>query len=399
MNSQERREGRYQRRKAKRKRRGASIRFENVYTMQNLQQATNDCRKGVMWKEDPITYIAHAPVNNKRLKDNLMAGNAPANKKIRTADIRERGKERHIKMVNFGDRVPQRCHCDNALIPGLVPSLIYDNGASQKEKGVSFERRRVVCHIEKSIRENGVDNTYVMLLDFKSFFDSISHQLCLKVLSNAFRDKMIIGLTMHYIKMYHKPDIEAILDEEKRKKYEEQLRRNHGIGCTLGSEVSQIMAISTPSALDHMIKDECGIKHYIRYMDDMMLLGDKDMLEEMYAKIQNKCKELGFRINEEKTKICKVTKNFTFLKIRYFVTKSGKIVRRIVRESSVRQRQKLKKFQGLEREGRMTLDDVFDSTKSWLSHDPGVKSWHAKKNMIKRYNALFNGYRCEELAA
>lgn len=407
MNSQERKEGRYQRRKAKRNKPGQKINFQEVYTMQNLQKATNECKNGVMWKQDPILYTTHAPVNNKRLKDSLMAGKAPQSRKIRTANIRERGKERHIRMVSFGDRVPQRCHCDNALLPALLPGLIYDNGASQKNKGVSFARRRVLCHLERAIRKNGVENTYVMLLDFKSFFDSISHQLCLNVLSKAFRDKMIIGLTMYYIKMYHQPDIDAIKDKRERWNYEQRLKKNQGKGCTLGSEISQVMAISTPNALDHMIKDECGIKPFERYMDDMMIIGTKETLECLYEKIKIKCRELGFSINELKTRICNVRKSFVFLKVRYKVSDSGKIIRRMAKSGIIRQRRKLKRFRRLVDKGKMLLDDVFESMQSWLGHAKGTKSrhargmktWHARKNMIKRYCDLFDGYRKEELAA
>lgn len=397
MNSQERREGRYQRRKAKRNRPGQHIKFEDVFTMQNLQQATNDCRKNVMWKQDPITYTTHAPVSNKRLKDDLLSGRPPKCKKIRCKDINERGKLRHIRMVDFGSRVAQRCHCDNALIPALTPGLIYDNMASQKNKGVSRARKRTVCHIEKGIREYGIDNTCVMTLDLTGFFDSISHRLCLNVLSKTFRDKMIIGLTMYFIKLYHKPDIEAIKDRLERAEYEEKLKNNQASGCTLGSEISQVMAIAAPNSLDHFVKEKLGIKHFIRYMDDMFFVGTKEMLLAAYKQIKIACTSLGFRINEKKTKICSVRKSFSFLKIRYFVTGSGEVVRRLTRANVVRQRQKLKRFHHLVSAGKMALDDVFESMQSWLGHARNAKSWHARKRMVNRYCLLFDGYRKEEL--
>lgn len=399
MNSAERREGRYQRRKAKRKKPGRCIEFEDVYTMQNLQQATHVCEKGVIWKQDPIKYTTHAPVNNKRRKDDLLNGRPVKSGKIRTADIRERGKLRHIRMVGFGDRVPQRCLCDHALLPALLPGLIYDNGASQKGKGVAFARKRTVCHLERALRVYGLDNTYVMLLDLKGFFDSISHQLCLKILRDAFTDKRIIGLTMFYIKLYHKPDIASIRNPEEREAREEQLKKNHGKGCTLGSEISQDMAIATPNGLDHMIKEQCRIKAYVRYMDDMLFFGPKQVLERLYEVVKEKCRELGFCINETKTKICKVTGSFVFLKTRYHVTKTGKIIRRIAKAAIVRQRRKLKRFRRLVDSGNMDLDDVFESMQSWLGHAKETSSWHARKSMIRRYCELFNGYRKGELTA
>ena len=47
-----------------------------------------------------------------------------------------------------------------------------------------------------------------------------------------------------------------------------QLNNDELKGLCLGSQISQILAVSIPNKLDHYIKDICGVKHYIRYMDD-----------------------------------------------------------------------------------------------------------------------------------
>lgn len=44
--------------------------------------------------------------------------------------------------------------------------------------------------------------------------------------------------------------------------------------------------------------------------------------------------------------------------MKYFVTKEGKIIRRLTHGSIVRMREKLKKFKNLLNQGRMDLDDI-----------------------------------------
>jgi len=57
--------------------------------------------------------------------------------------IKERGKDRKITPIHINDRVIQKVLCDYLLTPLFTPKLIYDNGASLPNKGVSFTRKRV----------------------------------------------------------------------------------------------------------------------------------------------------------------------------------------------------------------------------------------------------------------
>lgn len=43
-------------------------------------------------------------------------------------------------------------------------------------------------------------------------------------------------------------------------------------GLGLGSQISQIMELLVLNDLDHFIKERLHIKHYIRYMDDFILI-------------------------------------------------------------------------------------------------------------------------------
>lgn len=67
------------------------------------------------------------------------------------------------------------------------------------------------------------------------------------------------------------------------------------------------MALAAPNKLDHFLKDLCGVKHYIRYMDDGIILSnDKEFLWNLYAQMKAICEELGLIFNTKKTRIVRV---------------------------------------------------------------------------------------------
>ena len=199
---------------------------------------------------------------------------------------------------------------------------------------------------------------------------------------------------MAVIKSYEKATIQCIKDENERNKRLRTLNNNMSKGICLGSQVSQIMALAAPNRLDHFIKDTCGVKHYIRYMDDGVIFSDsKEFLHGLLEKMKQICNNLGLTFNTKKTRIVKISRGFVFMKVRYKVTNTGKIVRTLTRAGIVRMRRKLKKFCRLVDDRKMTLDDVYNSMQSWLAHADVASSYRTKRSMLKLYNKLFNGYR------
>lgn len=199
---------------------------------------------------------------------------------------------------------------------------------------------------------------------------------------------------MDIIRSYQKSTIKQIRDKDERARQLELLNSNQMRGITLGSQVSQIMALAVPNKLDHYIKDKLGVKHYIRYMDDGVIFSDdKAYLHQLYSKMKVIADELGLTFNTTKTRIVKVSRGFTFMKVRYKVTSTGKVVRILTKAGIVRMRRKLKKFKHLVDDGSMTKDDVFNSVQSWFAHSYVANAHHARKNMTKLYNELFDGYK------
>lgn len=369
MTSEERKEARFQRRKAARAEKktaycGQSDNFDWVFSYEHLYHSYKMCRRNVGWKASVQKYITNAPINVYQTWQRLQAG------KYRTSgffefDLMERGKKRHIRSVTIGERIVQRCLCDYALVPVLGRTYIYDNGASMANKGYSFAIDRLCQHLRQHYRKHGTEG-YVLLFDFSKFFDRVSHSVVKAVLHKEFSDERIIKLTEHFI--------DAFGD----------------VGLGLGSQISQVLALASANRLDHYIQEQCRIGSYGRYMDDGYLIHpSKEYLQKCLEGIRRICEELEITLNEKKTQIVKLSRGFTFLKVRFFLLPRGRIVRKIYHCSVTRMRRKLKSYQRFVAAGKMTMDDVYQSWQSWKAYASNFNAWHTIQSMAALYNKLF----------
>ena len=368
MTSEERREARYHRRvagrKAKKEKYTAADSFVRVFSYENLYGAYRCCRRNVAWKSSVQKYIINAPLNLLHTYRLLHAG------KYRSPgffefDIFERGKARHIRSTLIGERVVQRCLCDNALVPMLGHSLIYDNGASMKRKGYDFAINRISLHLRQHYQKYGTEG-YILLFDFKKFFDNVDHAVLSNHLRSAFSDQRLVELTEHFVGMFG------------------------DVGLGLGSQISQVLALVSATRLDHYVKEVLRVRGYARYNDDGYLIHQsKSYLKKCLEKIREVCEKLGIKLNEKKTQIVKLSRGFTWLKVRFCLAGTGKVVKKIYKRSVTKMRQKLKKLRLRWLAGKMTFADIYASWQSWRSYAEKFDAWHTIQNMGKLFNELF----------
>lgn len=369
MTSEERREARYQRRVAQRRaRRNARYAnhddFSTVFSFGHLYRSYQRCRRGVGWKASVQKYITNAPLNVFNTYKELENGKfkSPG---FFEFDLYERGKHRHIRSTGIMERVVQRCLCDNALVPMVERSFIYDNGASMKNKGYDFSVRRLTKHLQEHFRRYGTDG-YILLFDFSKFFDNVSHELIKTDLHRRFTDQKILALTEHFIDAFGEK------------------------GMGLGSQISQVLALASANKLDHFMKDICRIKGYGRYMDDgYIIYHNKEFLVALMQHLKDICTDLGITLNEKKTQIVKLSHGFTWLKIRFFLTKTGRVVKKIYKRSVTRMRRKLKKLCPKLNTGKLTFSDIWITWQSWKAYAQKFDAWHTIQNMGKLYKQLY----------
>lgn len=377
MNSAERHEARYRRRRAARLARKAELAaeagdFEKVFSFDNLYAAYRASVKSVGWKASTQRYKASALANIERTHRELLAGTFKS-RGFFEFDIVERGKPRHIRSVHISERVVQRCLCDNCLVPMLSRSFVFDNGASLKGKGYDFAVTRVTRFLARHYREHGREG-YALVFDFSKYFDTAQHAPIFRQIERSGIDERLVSLSEYFIECFGA----------------------EGLG--LGSQVSQIAAIALPNRIDHYIKDVLGMKHYERYMDDGVIIHrSKAKLRECLAALVRLCAEHGITLNRKKTQIVKLTRGFTFLKVRFRLGKTGAVIRRPAYKSARLMKRKLKTFRHWTDAGRMTREDVNTSLVSWSGHMKRFRAYYIVESVKQRYHFLFDigGQRME----
>ena len=363
-----RRQDRYLRRKAereKKKEKFKDINFEKVAGLDALFDAAYQSAKGVKWKASVQKYLLNILFNILKARKNLLD-----KKDIRLGfiefDINERGKIRHIRSVHFSERVIQKALCTNVLYPVLTSNLIMDNGASQKNKGTHFASQRLIKSLHKYFRHHGNEG-YVLTIDFKSYFDNINHEKLKEIYRQNFTDENILKLSNDFIDAFGEK------------------------GLGLGSETSQISAVAYVNSIDHFIKENLGIKAYGRYMDDSYIIHpSKSVLKSILQVLNEKYEQLGIKVNTKKTNIKKLKNGFTFLKTRFFLTDTGKVIKKPCRSSITRQRKRLKRQAVLYEKGIIGLETIKGSFQSWLGSMKYRTARRTVYTMKCLYNKLFN---------
>lgn len=129
---------------------------------------------------------------------------------------------------------------------------------------------------------------------------------------------------------------------------------------------------------------------YGRYMDDIYIIGEtKDYVESVIQGIAEQAKSLGIFINERKTRIVKLSQPFKYLQIKYRLSDSGRVIKRISPKSVTRERRKLKAYKRLLDRGAMVYADIEQAYKSWMGDYARIMSKEQVKNMKQLYKGLF----------
>lgn len=370
MTSEERHEARYQRRATARDEKRRRFieqydRFENVCDLNKLYHAEHESAKGVKWKASVQKYEMNLLRNLITTRNDLLNGK-DVRKGFIEFDIHERGKARHIRSMHYAERVIQRCLCDNALVPVLTHSIVYDNGASLKGKGIHFAMYRVKHQLQEYFRKHHTNEGWILLMDYSSYFDNILHEPLYELIDRNFKDERLKRLIKSFI--------DAFGDK--------------GIG--IGSQVSQVFAVAYPNRIDHAIREVYGCGLAQRYMDDTLVISEsKEKLETIRDYIMQEAAKLGIIISSKKTKIIPL-RSFTFLKVRYFLTNTGKVIMKHCRKSFTRMRRKLHAFRRFVDEGVMTVEQVIQSYMSWKGYNAHFDCYKSLQEMDKMFYSTFH---------
>ena len=276
---------------------------------------------------------------------------------------------RHIRSVDIRERVVQRCFCDYFLVPLLSHFLIHDNGASMKDKGISFTLKRLQLHLKSFYNECNTNKGYILLYDFSDYFGSIDHD-----------------------KLYELVD-PLIQDKRSKKLYHHLIDAFGSIGLGLGSQVSQISAVAFATPIDNALQQCPYSKSYARYMDDGYVICEtKEDAKKCAEILLREADKLNIKINSKKLKICKINQSFVFIKKRFFLNDKGEAVIRLNRNNIYKHRRRIYKLIGLVNNNKITINSVELCHKSWYGQVKKYKNKKAIYSIHQIIRRVINGY-------
>ncbi len=190
-----------------------------------------------------------------------------------------------------------------------------------------------------------------MRCDIRKYFDCIDHSILKRKLQNVFQEQEVLNLLYRIIDSYEKTP---------------------GKGLPLGNQTSQWFAIYYLDTFDRLIKESLHIRFYSRYMDDCILIHeDKSFLKECLSTMTNFAeKELGLEFNQ-KTQIIPIKNGVDYLGFHFYLTDSGKIIRKVRQQTKYKYKRRLRDMQKGYSTGRMDIREirqVLCSYHSYLSH-------------------------------
>ena len=316
--------------------------------------------------------------------------------------INERGKARVIRGEQIADRVVKHSLCDEVLNPDTARFLIYDNGASQVGRGMSFTRRRLIYHLQRYYRTHGGNDGYILLIDFSKYYDNIRHDVLLDLFNQYVDDDIAMGLLRETVKR-SEVDVSYMSDDEYEKcmntvfnslEYEKKdhhlrtgkrMMKKH---LNIGDQVAQTAGIAYPIPIDNYVKIVKGVKFYARYMDDSYVIHEgKKFLEELLEEIIKVADSIGITVNRKKTHICKLSDHWRFLQIQYSLTDTGRIIKKINPKRLTVMRRRMKKLAP-----KMTSKEFNDWYRAWFDNHYKYMSKKQRQNMdsllneLRRYN-------------
>lgn len=335
--------------------------YEDVISFDSLYKGLNKSCRNIRWKDSVVGYENNRLKNTYLLKQSLLNGRYKLDRYQHFVIYEP--KRREIIATRLKDRQFQRSLCDNAFYEEITKSFITDNCACLRGRGVDYALNRLTAHLRRHYNKYATDG-WVLKCDIFHYFESIRHDIAKAAVAKRVTDEQVL------LRVYE------IIDSFGEK------------GLGLGSQVSQLIALAVLDDLDHFIKERLRIKHYLRYMDDFVLIHpSKEYLQYCRVEIEKFLSNIGLSLNK-KTALYPLRQGVKLLNWRLIVTDSGKIIRKMNKKKQSKQRRKLKKIYTKELNGEYSPGTARESLTCYLANLARGNTYYERCKMIKYFNSL-----------
>lgn len=249
-------------------------------------------------------------------------------------------KYREVQVPSTEDKIVQHAICDAYLYPLLTNTLIRETSAcirGRGEKAAAKILKKQLCRFWRVHHKK----PYVLKCDIHHFFASIPHERLLGLIDRYVPDEDVLALMRKFIALTE-------------------------VGLPLGLQQSQLLANLYLSEMDHKIKELLRVAFYGRYMDDFYILAEsQEELVKYLHWITGYVESIGLKMNP-KTKIS--YNRVDYLGFTYFVTDTGKVVRRLSKNKRQTQRHYLRLTTKEIQAGKCSPEEAAKSYCGWRKH-------------------------------
>ena len=340
--------------------------WSGITSFGNLLLAARKAQRGKRFGESTARFNFHLEGELLRLQEQLQ-GRSYRPGPYRSFVIRE-PKKRLISAAPYRDRVVHHALC-NIIEPIFDRTFIDDSYACRTGKGTHTAVDRLTQFLRRS--------RYVLKCDVRKFFPSIDHEM----LKGLVRRKIkcphtlwLIDLIMHHSNEQEPaaayfPGDDLFTPFERRR------------GLPIGNLTSQFFANVYLNGFDHWMKEVVGARHYLRYVDDFLVLGDKkSWLHEVLARSREYLATLRLKLHARKCRVFPVACGTEFLGYQVFPD------HRRLRRSNLRLlARRMSRLQEDYARGRVGIDGVRASIQSWIAHASHADTWGLRRDVLRRY--------------
>ena len=256
-------------------------------------------------------------------------------------------------------------HLDDLLfLIDLSGKLLHRDGkksancACQAGKGTDYARARLVKMLKRHWHHHGTAG-YVLQMDVAGYYPNMRHDRVLELFARRL-DPDSYG------------HVEAILS-----------RQYAGdVGFEPGSQLVQIAGIAALDGLDHVVKERLGVKAYIRYMDDMLCLGEtREGLERVRDEVSAWLEPMGLWLHPSKTRVQRIDRRIPWLGFTFELKPSGFVCVRAKPAKMRDARRRLKRVADAVSRGSMTpekADEIAGTMTRYLRRNCSGRGQPAK---------------------
>lgn len=357
-----------------------TITFDEVFTDEHMLKSYNNVRRGKKKRDKNVRY------HLKRLQKLKSLYDAVGNEQYEVGELSKftvwEPKAREVVADLFEDKIVQDLIAKHVLYPLISPKLIYDNYASQPNKGthVALHRLERYCRIFAK-DTNWTGDGWVMVGDVAKYFYTIDHDVLWAMIDGLPIDKKLKRVLKDLINICDST-INPYADTDDK-------------GLCIGFQVSQWLAVYYLDKLDHFIKEKLHIKYYGRYMDDFYLMHkDRKYLEYCMSEIRKFVEEtLRLKLNH-KTYIHPFLQGVCFLGYHVTYDPNTHQVNTDIRAKSINKMlHRTKLYAEHVRDGKIDPEVAYTSLQSWHAyavHGDNEKSINAYEKAQKLLHMIYN---------